>query len=102
MLRSAEHASRIARLSEKEISRIPGLNFVWKVQRNGVFVHLPRHSIEKIKQHTFSVCRGPEGVTDVARPRGYRLLFAALLTKLSALSRRVSIQPKSLDPRSRG
>ena len=51
-LRSAEH-DRIARLLEKEISRIPGVKVVWKVEANGVFVQLPRHSIEKIKQHYF-------------------------------------------------
>ena len=34
---------------------------------------------------------GSEGVTALARPCGYRLLFAALLTKLSASPRCVSI-----------
>jgi threonine aldolase len=51
--RSAEHANRMARVLEKEISRIPGVRVVWKVEANGVFVQIPRHSIEKIKQHYF-------------------------------------------------
>jgi len=51
--RSAEHANRMAQLLEKEISRIPGVKVVWKVEANGVFVRIPRDSIEKIKQHYF-------------------------------------------------
>ena len=51
--RSAEHANRMARLLEKEVSRVPGVRVVWKVEANGVFAQIPRHSIEKIKQHYF-------------------------------------------------
>jgi threonine aldolase len=51
--RSAEHANHMARLLEKEVSRIPGVKVVWKVEANGVFAQIPRHSIEKIKQHYF-------------------------------------------------
>jgi threonine aldolase len=51
--RSAEHANRMARALEKEISRIPEVKIVWKVEANGVFVQVPRHAIEKIKQHYF-------------------------------------------------
>lgn len=51
--RSAEHANRMARLLEKEISRIPEIKIVWKVEANGVFTQIPRRSIEKIKQHYF-------------------------------------------------
>jgi threonine aldolase len=51
--RSAQHANRMARLLEKEISRIPEVRVVWKVEANGVFAQIPRHSIEKIKQHYF-------------------------------------------------
>src|SRR5271154_3835207 len=51
--RSAEHANRMARLLEKEVSRIPGVKVVWKVEANGVFVQIPRDSIEKIKRHYF-------------------------------------------------
>ncbi|MFZ0814971.1 MAG: low specificity L-threonine aldolase [Candidatus Sulfotelmatobacter sp.] len=51
--RSAEHANRMARLLEKEISRIPEVKIIWKVEANGVFTQIPRHSIEKIKQHYY-------------------------------------------------
>ena len=51
--RGAEHANRMARLLEKEVNRIPGVKVVWKVEANGVFAQIPRHSIEKIKQHYF-------------------------------------------------
>jgi threonine aldolase len=51
--RSAAHANRMARLLEKEVSRIPGVKVVWKVEANGVFAQIPRHAIEKIKQHYF-------------------------------------------------
>ena len=51
--RSAEHANRMARVLEREVSRIPRIRVVWKVEANGVFVQIPRHAIEKIKQHYF-------------------------------------------------
>jgi threonine aldolase len=51
--RSAEHANHMARLLEKEISRLPEIKIVWKVEANGVFAQIPRHSIEKIKKHYF-------------------------------------------------
>jgi threonine aldolase len=51
--RSAEHANRMARLLEKGISRIPEVKVVWKVEANGVFAQIPRHSIEAIRQHYF-------------------------------------------------
>jgi threonine aldolase len=51
--RSAEHANRMARALEKELSRIPDVKIVWKVEANGVFAQIPRHAIEKIKQHYF-------------------------------------------------
>ena len=51
--RSAEHANRMARLLEKEVSRIPGVKVVWSVEANGVFAQIPHHAIEKIKQHYF-------------------------------------------------
>jgi threonine aldolase len=51
--RSAEHSNRMAGLLEKEIRRIPGVKIVWKVEANGVFVQIPRHAIERIKQRYF-------------------------------------------------
>jgi threonine aldolase len=51
--RNADHANRMARLLEKELSRIPGVKVVWKVEANGVFAQIPRHSVDKIKQQYF-------------------------------------------------
>jgi threonine aldolase len=51
--RSAEHANRMARLLEKEVSRIPGIKVMWPVEANGVFAQIPRHAIEKIKARYF-------------------------------------------------
>jgi threonine aldolase len=51
--RSAEHANRMARLLEKEVSSIPGVKIVWKVEANGVFAQIPRHAVERIKKHYF-------------------------------------------------
>src|SRR3984957_6166434 len=51
--RRADHANHMARLLEKEISRIPGVKVMWKVQANGVFAQVPRHAIEKIKARYF-------------------------------------------------
>ena len=51
--RSAEHANRMARVLEAEVRKIPQVKVVWKVEANGVFVQIPRHAIEKIKQRYF-------------------------------------------------
>jgi len=51
--RSAEHANRMARVLEKEISRIPGVKVMWPVEANGVFAQIPRNAIEKIKARYF-------------------------------------------------
>jgi threonine aldolase len=51
--RSAERANRMARLLEREISRIPGIKIVWKVEANGVFAQVPVHAIAKIKERYF-------------------------------------------------
>jgi len=50
---SAEHANRMARLLEKEISLISGVKIIWKVEANGVFVQIPRHAVEEIKARYF-------------------------------------------------
>jgi threonine aldolase len=51
--RSAEHANRMARLLEKELSRISAIKIAWKVEANGVFAQLPRQAIERIKERYF-------------------------------------------------
>jgi threonine aldolase len=52
--RSAEHANRMARLLEKQLSHIPDVKIVWKVEANGVFAQISRRAIEKLgKQYFF-------------------------------------------------
>jgi threonine aldolase len=51
--RSAEHANRMARVLEKEMSRIAEVKVVWKVEANGVFVQVPRHAIARILERYF-------------------------------------------------
>jgi threonine aldolase len=51
--RGAEHANHMARLLEKEITRIPGIKIVWKVEANGVFAKVPAHAIAKIQERYF-------------------------------------------------
>jgi threonine aldolase len=51
--RSAEHSNRMARVLERESIRIPEVKVIWKVEANGVFVQIPRHAIERIKQQYF-------------------------------------------------
>lgn len=51
--RSAEHANRMARVLEKEISRISSVKIVWKVEANGVFAQISRRAIEKLGERYF-------------------------------------------------
>jgi threonine aldolase len=51
--RSAEHANRMARVLEAELRKIPQIRIVWKVESNGVFVQVPLHLTEKIKERYF-------------------------------------------------
>ena len=51
--RSADHANRMAWLLEAEVRNIPEVKIVWKVEANGVFAQIPRHSIDKIKKSFF-------------------------------------------------
>ena len=51
--RSAEHANRMARLLEAEVRKIPQVRIAWKVESNGVFVQIPRHAIETIRERYF-------------------------------------------------
>lgn len=51
--RSAEHANRMARILEAEVRKIPQVKIVWKVEANGVFAQIPRHSIDKIMERFF-------------------------------------------------
>jgi threonine aldolase len=51
--RSAEHANRMARLLEQELSRIPQVEIAYPVEANGIFVCIPRRAIDRIKKKYF-------------------------------------------------
>ncbi len=52
-LQNAQHANRMARLLEKEVSKIPQVKIVYKVEANGVFAKIPRHAIAKLQKRYF-------------------------------------------------
>ncbi len=52
-LKNARHANRMARLLEKEVSKIPGVRIAYKVEANGVFAQIPRHAIAKLQKRYF-------------------------------------------------
>ena len=49
-LKSAQHANRMARLLQKELSEIPQVKIVYKVEANGVFAKIPRPAIAKLQK----------------------------------------------------
>ncbi len=51
--RSAEHANRMARVLEAEVTKIPQVRVVWKVEANGVFAQIPQAAIAGIQQRYF-------------------------------------------------
>ena len=52
-LKSARHANAMAKLLEGEIKKIPALKIAYPVEANGVFVQVPKHAIERIKERYF-------------------------------------------------
>ena len=50
---SAEHANRMARLLQKNLSPIPDVKVVYKVDANGVFVKIPRKAIARLQKRYF-------------------------------------------------
>ncbi len=52
-LTSAQHANRMARLLEKQISQISGVEIVYPVEGNGVFAKIPKPAIAKIQKRYF-------------------------------------------------
>jgi threonine aldolase len=50
---NAQHSNRMAKLLEKEVSQIPGVKIVHKVEANGVFAKIPREAIAKIQERYF-------------------------------------------------
>jgi threonine aldolase len=51
--KNAQQANRMAQLLRKEISKIPGVKSVYKVEANGVFAQIPRPAIAKLQKRYF-------------------------------------------------
>jgi threonine aldolase len=51
--KSAEHANRMARLLQKNLSPIPDVTVVFKVEANGVFVKIPRKAVARLQKRYF-------------------------------------------------
>jgi threonine aldolase len=52
-LANAQHSNRMAKLLEKEVGRIPGVQIAYKVEANGVFARIPREAIARIQDRYF-------------------------------------------------
>jgi threonine aldolase len=50
---NAQHANRMAKLLQKEISKIPQVKIVYEVQANGVFAQIPRKAIARLQKRYF-------------------------------------------------
>jgi threonine aldolase len=51
--KNAEHANHMAKLLQKEVSKIPQVKIVYKVEANGVFAQIPRQAIAKLQKRYF-------------------------------------------------
>jgi threonine aldolase len=51
--KNAEHANQMAWLLQKEISKIPNIKIVYKVEANGVFAQIPRAAIAELQKRYF-------------------------------------------------
>jgi threonine aldolase len=51
--KNAQHANRMARLLEEEVSRIPQVKIVYEVEANGVFAQIPRSAISRLQKRYF-------------------------------------------------
>jgi threonine aldolase len=52
-LKNAQHSNRMAKLLEKEISKIPQVKIVYRVEANGVFARIPPEAIAKLQERYF-------------------------------------------------
>jgi threonine aldolase len=52
-LRNAQHANRMAQLLKREVSKIPRVQIVYRVEANGVFARIPRRAIAKLQKRYF-------------------------------------------------
>jgi len=51
--KNAQHANRMARLLQKEISKIPQVKILYEVEANGVFAQIPRKAIARLQKRYF-------------------------------------------------
>jgi threonine aldolase len=51
--KNAQHANRMAELLQREISKIPQVKIIYKVEANGVFAQVPRVAIPKLQKRYF-------------------------------------------------
>jgi len=51
--KNAQHSNRMAQLLEKEVSKIPGVEIMYKVEANGVFARIPRRAIARLQKRYF-------------------------------------------------
>jgi len=58
---NARHSNRMAKLLQKEVSKIPGVEIVHKVEANGVFARIPRAAIAKLQKRYFFYVWNEEG-----------------------------------------
>jgi threonine aldolase len=52
-LRNARHSNRMAQLLKRELSKIPQVRLVYKVEANGVFAQIPRRAIARLLKRYF-------------------------------------------------
>jgi threonine aldolase len=51
--KNAQHANWMAQLLQREVSKIPNVKIVYKVEANGVFAQIPRPTIAKLQKRYF-------------------------------------------------
>jgi threonine aldolase len=52
-LKNAQHSNRMAKLLEREATRIPSIEILYQVEANGVFAKVPRPAIAKLQKRYF-------------------------------------------------
>jgi threonine aldolase len=52
-LQNARHSNRMAQLLKRELSKIPQVKIIYKVEANGVFAQIPRPAIRKLQKRYF-------------------------------------------------
>jgi len=52
-LKNARHSNRMAQLLKRELSKIPQVKVIYKVEANGVFAEIPRRAIAKLQKRYF-------------------------------------------------